>query len=493
MILNSTFLTAFAGALLVLALPAAGARWIALVAALAGLAAAVVAFASFDGAGFQFLTNVPWVGNPRIAFHTGADGISLVLLLLTGIIAVTGVLFSWNVTHRPKTFFCLFLLIIGGSYGVFQSLDLFLLFVFYEIVILPKFFLITGWGSTNRAYGAMKLTIYSVAGSALVLGALLATYAASGLATFDLLQLADPARQAFAPAFQTIAFPVMFLGFGILAGLWPFHTWAPTGHVAAPTAVSMLLAGVVMKLGSYAALRVAMPLFPSGLDQWRLTIAILAAAGIVYGALAALAQRDLKFVVGYSSVSHMGFVLLGLATLNATGLGGSVLQMFSHGIIGGLLFAVVGRMIYDRAHTRDIGALGKLGLARSLPFAAFTFVIASLASMGLPGFSGFIAELAILLGSLKAFPVLLAVAAVGILLTVGFTLRTLQLVFFPATNGVEAAPAPMEPITFPEKIAAAILMLTTLAVGLFPGFLLHPILRSLEHPMFQQILKGGAL
>lgn len=491
--LTATLLSSFLGVLIILLLPVrwgSAAKWIALLSALTGLACAVTAFRGYDlSAGaypIQSMINLPWVEYPNIGYTTGADGISLVLILLTGIIALTGVLFSWNITQQPRAFFALFLTIIGGVYGVFQSLDLFLLFVFYEIVIIPKYFLISNWGSTNREYGAMKLTIYSVAGSALILLVLIGLYVLAPDNTMNLLSLA---KYKYPHSFQIWAFPVMFLGFGVLAGMWPFHTWAPTGHVAAPTAVSMLLAGVVMKLGSYGALRVAMTLFPYGLEQWRMVIAVLATIGLLYGALVALAQRDLKFVVGYASINHMGFVLLGLATLNTIGLSGAVLQMFSHGIIGGLLFAVVGRMIYDRTHTRDIGTLGRLGLAKALPFAAFTFVIASAASMGMPGFSGFIAEISILLGAWKAFPVLLIFAAIGAVITVAFTLRALQKSFFPAHEPASQAPTipeidphPYAPISFPERLGAVILMAATIGVGLFPKILMDPILRSFESP-----------
>lgn len=485
---TAALLSAFLGVALILLLPmrfGAAAKWIALLSALTGFGFAIAAFQGYNMADkaypIQSIINMPWVESIGIGYITGADGISLVLLLLTGIIAITGVLFSWNVTQQPRAFFALFLTIIGGVYGVFQSLDLFLLFVFYEIVIVPKYFLISNWGSTNREYGAMKLTIYSVAGSALVLLVLLGIKVVNPDVGLNLMHLA---KYKFPQGFQLWAFPTMFLGFAILAGIWPFHTWAPTGHVAAPTAVSMLLAGVVMKLGSYGALRVAMTLFPYGLEQWRTVIAILATVGIVYGALAALAQKDLKFVVGYSSINHMGFVLLGLVTLNTIGLSGAVLQMFSHGIIGGLLFAVVGRMIYDRTHTREISLLGGMNLAKAMPFVAFTFVVASLASMGLPAFSGFIAEISILLGAWKAFPIYLIFAALGVVITVAFTLRALQRTFFPA-HGAAAAqhgeePHEFDPITLPERLGAIILMVATLGVGLFPKILLAPIMHSFE-------------
>lgn len=493
MILNATFLSAFAGAALILMLPARMARWLALAASVAGLVFAMRAFAGYAPAGdtFVHITRLPWIPELGITFFTGADGISLVLLLLTGIIAVAGVLFSWNVTHRPQTFFALYLVIIGGVYGVFQSLDLFLLFVFYEIVIIPKYFLIAVWGSTAREYGAMKLTMYSVAGSALVLLVLVATLVAADAPSFDLFTLANPHIVSFAPSFQKWAFPVMFTGFAVLAGMWPLHTWAPTGHVAAPTAVSMLLAGVVMKLGSYSALRVAMTLFPVGLEQWRMFFAVLAAAGILLGALVALAQKDLKYVVGYSSIAHMGFVLLGLMALNAAGLGGAVLQMFSHGVIGALLFAVVGRMVYDRTHTRDMTTLNRMDLAKALPFAAATFTVASVASMGLPGFSGFIAEFTILRGTWTAFPVLLIPAGLGAVVTAAFSLRALQKSFFPSGKA-PATTVHLPPITMPEKLGTFLLVAATLVAGLFPSVLIDPILWSFQNPLMRQIFMEAA-
>ncbi len=488
-----TFISAFAGAAVLLLLPPHRkmlARIVALAAACIGFGIALAAFFLFErGAGaepFQFVVERDWIPALGIGFHLAADGISLVLLLLTGVIAITGVLFSWNIEKSPKQFFALFLIIIGGAYGVFVSFDLFLFLVFYEIVILPKYLLIAGWGSTNREYGAMKLTLYSILGSALVLAAAMAAYVVAGLGSFNLFELAGV---AYAPAFQAWAFPMMFLGFAVLAGIWPFHTWAPTGHVAAPTAASMLLAGVVMKLGAYGALRVAMPFFPEGLEQWRIPFAVLAAIGILYGALAALAQRDLKFVIGYSSISHMGFVLLGLLTLNTLGIGGAVLQMFSHGIIAALLFAVVGRMVYDRTHTRELADLGKLRLSRALPFAAVTFTVASAASMGLPGFSGFIAELTILLGAWDSIPLLLLLVGPGVIITVAFTLKALQASFFGDNTDSPGTVPALPPISAPERVGAIVLMAIALAVGLHPTPLLDLILGSFDSALMSSLLK----
>ncbi|HKP93515.1 MAG TPA: NADH-quinone oxidoreductase subunit M, partial [Chthoniobacterales bacterium] len=427
MIAWSIYVT-FGGALLLFFLPHVLARWMALLAVLAGFGISLAAFFSPSNRGaFETVVRLPWIGNFGFEYHLAADGISLAMCLVTGLTAVTAVLFSWDVEERPNEFFFWLLLVVGGSYGVFLSADLFLLFVFYELVIVPKYFLIAIWGSTNKEYGAMKLTLYSFFGGALALIGIIAIYVAAGSNTLDLLQLA---RFQFSGPFQTWVFPVLFLGFAVLAGIWPLHTWAPTGHVAAPTAGSMLLAGIVMKLGAYAALRVAMNLLPSGFQAWSKWIAVLAVIGIVYAAAVALRQRDLKFVIGYSSVSHMGFVLLGLATANVLGIAGAVLQMFSHGVIAALLFAVAGRMIYRRTHTRELEALSGMNLRRLLPFAAFSFVIASAASMGIPGFSGFAAEVTILLGAWKSYPVAVLITGAGMILVAAFTLRALKQTFF---------------------------------------------------------------
>lgn len=486
MIAWSIYLT-FAGAFLLLALPRQFARWIALLTAISGSAVGFKALTEYllvkDHSFTSITAPIPWISwlGTSINFHLAWDGISLAMVLVTGLTAVSAVLMSWNVDRRQNEFFFWLLMVIGGSYGVFLSADLFLFIVFYELVIVPKFFLIATWGSTNKAYGAMKLTLYSFLGGAMVIISLIA--AALQAHSFNLIELST--RTTFPVALQTWAFPVMFLGFAILAGLWPFHTWAPTGHVAAPTAGSMLLAGVVMKLGAYGALRVAMNLFPAGFQMWRGFFAVMALIGICYAAGVALRQRDLKFVIGYSSVSHMGFVILGLVTANSLGGSGAVLQMFSHGIVAGLLFSVVGRMIYERAHTRDLPALSTMGLRKSIPFAAFTFVIASAASMGLPMFSGFPAEIAILMGIWTSYRWMIAIVAFGMVLTAAFTLRALKLSFFgePATATAAAHShhhEDMTPISLAEKLGATILMVATLVVGLYPKLLLDSILPSIQ-------------
>ncbi|MBX3747459.1 MAG: NADH-quinone oxidoreductase subunit M [Verrucomicrobiae bacterium] len=462
------------------------ARGLALGVSLAGLLLAgwgALSMGVPDGA--VTLARVPWIPALGIEFHLAADGVSLALLLLTGVAAVAGVLFSWNVERGANAFFGLYLLLIGGVYGVFLSQDLFLFFAFYELAIVPKYFLIAIWGSTRREYGAMKLALYSFVGSAMVLVGILAIYVAAGQQTFDLVRLSEAGLTA---AFQGWAFPLVFVGFAILAGLWPFHTWAPTGHVAAPTAASMLLAGVVMKLGAYGALRVAMALMPEGARLWGPAVATLAVVGIVYAALVALVERDFKFVIGYSSVSHMGFVLLGLAAATPRGMSGAVLQMVSHGVIAGLLFGVVGRMVYDRTHTRELSVLEGLRLARALPFAAVTFTLASVASMGLPGFSGFVAELQVLMGTWQAYPWAAMAAGLGVVLSVAFTLRVLQRAFFGELGAAGdvggGGMEPMPPITWAEGVGAVLLLGTSLAIGLFPQGWIARIDAGLASPVF---------
>jgi NADH-quinone oxidoreductase subunit M len=480
MIAWTIYLT-FAGAILVLFFPRSFAKWIALVATLAGLGIILVTFFrdDVDLAHFKTVVRVPWFPALGMNYHLALDGISLVLVLVTGIAAISAVLFSWDVEDRAKEFFFWLLLVVGGSYGVFLSADLFLLFLFYELVIVPKYFLIAIFGSTNKEYGAMKLTLYSFFGGALVFLGIIAIYVSGG--SLDLNQLA---QFQFPAQLQSWAFPVLFIGFAVLAGIWPLHTWAPTGHVAAPTAGSMLLAGIVMKLGAYAALRVAMNLLPQGFQMWRTWIAVFAVIGIVYAAAVALRQRDLKFVIGYSSVSHMGFVLLGFATANIFGVSGSVLQMFSHGVIGALLFAVAGRMIYRRTHTRDLDAFAGMNLRRALPFAAFTFVVASAASMGIPGFSGFAAEITILIGAWKSYPLAVWITGAGMVLVAAFTLRALKRTFFDVDLATASATPELPPITIPEKLGAGLLMFATIAVGLYPRILLDRIQPAVEAMRF---------
>ena len=486
----------FIGAGLVMLLPRNAKnliRWTALLTGVASLKVALIGYFAYNAwikasnAGLWDAINIPWIPALGSNYHLAVDGINYPLVVLNGFVCVTGILFSWNIEERVKEFFAFFLTLIGAVYGVFMAMDLFLLFVFYELAIIPKYFIIAIWGSTRKEYGAMKLVLYSFVGSALVFIGVLAAYFAAGLGTFDILELA---KHPIAGHIQVWVFPLIFVGFGVLAGMWPFHTWAPTGHVAAPTAASMLLAGVVMKLGAYGCLRAAMLLFPTGFEHWRWVIAWLAVIAIVYGAAVALVQKDFKFIIGYSSVSHMGFVLLGLATLNVTGMSGAILQMFSHGVVASLLFAVVGRMIYDRTHTRQLAELG--GLRKALPFAFWTFLIGGTASMGLPGFSGFVAEIQVLIGAFQMSPWLAAGAAASIAITAAYILLALHKVFFAEEEHAGAAPAHghevgagdsrwnLPGITCPEVVAAVILMALLVIVGLYPSIMLDMIKANVE-------------
>lgn len=490
MIAFLTVIISFLGAAVIGFIPAKNNKLIrnlALLTAVSTFAAAVVCYFQYLNAGsavFQQVIDLDWIPAIGAKFKIGVDGLSISLLILTGLIAICGVLFSWELDDRPNQFYAYYFALIGGVFGVFLSLDLFLLFVFYEIAIVPKYFIIAIWGSGKKTYAAMKLVLYSFVGSAVALLGLIALYFGSGLNTFDLLQLM--AEGDFSTQFQVVVFPILFIGFGILAGMWPFHTWAPTGHVAAPTAASMLLAGVVMKLGAYGCLRVAIGLLPEGAIHWAPMVGWIAVINIVYGALIALVQKDFKYVIGYSSVSHMGFVLLGLATLNEVGLMGASLQMFSHGIIGALLFAIVGTVIYSRTHTRQLDQFHNL--MQRMPGICWVFIVAGLASMGLPGFSGFVSELHVLIGTWHQgqFSIwIIILAGFGILATFTYTLVKIHEAFFrssPSNNPNEV----YAPMTVAERAGCGILLLFAVAIGIYPNLLtailepsLAPILEAL--------------
>ncbi len=454
----------------------AAVKWISLATATAALGLSLWVFFVYDkaAAGYQLEETYQWLEGIGISFHLAVDGISVPMILLTGIVMFTGVLMSWRVNNRTKDFFVLLLTLVSGVYGVFISLDLFFLFFFYELAVLPMYLLIGVWGSSSRfatftrtkEYGAMKLVLYLVAGSILIWVALLAVYAQANLGTFDLLALE---KVNFGKEFQRLFFPLFLVGFGILAGLWPFHTWSPDGHVAAPTAVSMLHAGVLMKLGAFGILRVGMTLFPEGARDWMPILIVFGTINVVYGAVAAMAQRDLKYVVGYSSVSHMGYVLMGFATLHPLGVNGAVLQMFSHGIMTALLFALVG-VVYDRAHTRDITIFE--GLAKRMGRTAAFFSVAGLTSLGLPGLSGFVAEFLVFVGTFQTYPLLGILGIIGAAITAVYILRLLSKVFFgPLSPQWERLPDASRI----ESFAMAVLVFMLVFVGINPRPLMSVI------------------
>lgn len=457
-------------------------RWTGAFFALVSLLLSLLLFGAYDPlrGGFQFVERLPWIPQLGISYLLGVDGISIPMLVLNGFIIFTGALMSWNIEYRLKEYWILLFLLTTGVYGVFVALDLFLLFVFYELAVLPMYLLIGVWGSTRREYGAMKLTLFLMAGSALCIIGMIGLYFGSGLRTFNMLDLA--ANVTLARDLQLLLFPPLFLGFAVLAGMFPFHTWSPTGHVAAPTAVSMLHAGVLMKLGAYGCLRVAMWLMPDGAQRWLPIIAVLTLLNVVYGATIAMAQRDAKFIIGYSSVSHMGLVIMALAAANQIGLTGAVLQMFAHGIMTGLFFAVVGRMIYERTHTRQLPELG--GLGRVMPFAAVMFIIAGLSSMGMPGLAGFWAEFSIFIGVWERYPLIAIIAALSIPITGAYILRATYQVFFDEVKNPEFFKLPK--LTWQEYTGAAILVVILVVVGIYPAILTEMINTGVT-PVVQQL------
>jgi NADH-quinone oxidoreductase subunit M len=419
--------------------------------------------------GLQFVERFAWLPSLGINYYLGVSGINIVLVLLTGIITVTGILLSWDIVDRQKEFFMFLLALVAGVFGVFMSYNLFLFLLFYEVAVLPKYLLIGVWGLGKKEYAAMKLTLYLFFGSTLVLVGILALYFASGLGTFDFDVLST---FVFSLKFQKIYFPFLFIGFGILAGLFPFYTWAPDAHASAPTAISMVSAGILMKLGSYGCLMVAAYLLPDGARFWLPWIAILALVNIIYGSLLVLVQKDLKYIAAYSSVSHMGIVLLGIAAMNSIALSGAVLQMFSHGLLTGLFFGVVG-MIYMKAHTRYINEMS--GLAKKMPILTVFFIITGLLSLGLPGMSSFVAELAVFIGAYKTYPLVTIVSILSIVITAFYILRVVQIIFFGKmdpkfenikdTNGIEIT-------------ALGILAFFVLAVGIYPHYIMDVIYSS---------------
>ncbi len=437
-----------------------------------------------------FVERIPWFESLGIQYFVGVDGISVSMIILTSIIIFTGTLASWNVESRTKEFFALLLLLVTGVFGVFVSFDLFLFFMFYELAVLPMYLLIGIWGTGPKEYSAMKLTLMLLVGSAFVLVGLFAMYHVSGLHTFDLQALAGA---SFSKDFQTWVFPLIFVGFGVLGALYPFHTWSPDGHSSAPTAVSMLHAGVLMKLGGYGALRIGVYLLPEGAKAWGLFFMGLTTINILYGSLGAVMQKDLKYFTAYSSVSHCGFVLFGVATLTVMGLKGAVLQMFSHGIMTGLFFGLIG-MVYGRTHTRLIPDMG--GLAKVMPWLATSFYIAGLASLGLPGLAGFVAETHVFLGGFFGNPwsnptatgVLTILATMSIVVTAVYVLRGLATVFQGPITVAEYET--LTDATLPEKIATGMLIATLVFVGVVPQYFITLIEASVM-PMINRLSMGS--
>ncbi|MBI4218064.1 MAG: NADH-quinone oxidoreductase subunit M [Elusimicrobia bacterium] len=469
------------GAILILFVPkekTSQHRFIAVAFSLLSFLISIAIFSAFDSSnsGMQFVEKVAWIPSFGIHYFVGMDGLSYPLLVLTTLLSLLSIIASFNIENRVKEYFFWFLLLETGMLGVFVSLDLFLFYLFWEIMLVPMYFLIGIWGGPQKEYAAIKFFLYTLFGSIFLLIAILALYFRADPHTFDLIQLLQQNYQ-FVGRFQTIVFLLLFIGFAIKVPIFPFHTWLPLAHVEAPTAVSVILAGVLLKLGTYGLMRVSFPLLPQASLWFAVPMLLLAFVNIIYGAFCAMAQTDMKKMVAYSSINHMGYCLLGMAAFTLTGFHGAVLQMLNHGIITGSLFLLVG-VLYDRAHTRDINVFG--GLGSRLPLYAGIMTIACMASLGLPGLAGFISEFLCFLGAFSApnpekmfwglptFKLFTALSAIGILVTTAFFLRMIQKVFLGPFN---TKWQDLKDMNFRELVAVVPLTVLTILVGIWPNWL----------------------
>ncbi|MBU1297846.1 MAG: NADH-quinone oxidoreductase subunit M [Bacteroidetes bacterium] len=449
--------------------------------------------------GFQFVEkinwidvkSVPWVGRIDIDYFVGIDGISVPMVLLTAIISFIAVFASWNIDKAPKGYFALLLLLDTGMIGVFVSLDFFLFYVFWEIMLLPMYFLIGIWGGPRREYAAIKFFLYTIFGSVLMLLVMLALYfsvsyvdpmTGEKVHTFNMLMMMDSANYepnsllyGLHTMWRYIAYVGLFIGFAIKVPIFPFHTWLPDAHVEAPTAISVILAGVLLKMGTYGLLRISYPMFPDGMVYFAIPLAILGFVNIVYGALVAMAQTDFKKLIAYSSISHMGIVILGMAALNTQGVTGAVMQMFNHGTITAMLFLIVG-VIYDRAHTRGLNDFG--GLAHQMPKYTGVMTVAFFAALGLPGLSGFISEAFSLLGAFQVYRWITIASTLGIVLTAAYMLWTLQRLFL---GKLPDKWKDLPDINGRELFTLVPLAIIVIFLGIYPGPMIDLMNSSVNH------------
>ncbi len=418
-----------------------------------------------------------WIPSLNIQYYLGVDGISVPMLFLTGLLSTLSLLVSFGIKDRVKEYFAFFLLLETGMMGVFVALDFFLFYVFWEVMLVPMYFLIGVWGGPRKEYAAIKFFLYTLFGSIFMLVAILIVYFTSEPHSLNMIALLDHGP-TMSHNLQLICFVFFFIAFAIKVPVWPFHTWLPDAHVEAPTAVSVILAGVLLKMGTYAMLRISWPMFPSALREFSFWIAVLGVIGIIYGALVSMAQKDLKKLVAYSSVSHMGFCMLALAAYSSvTAMSGVMFQMVSHGLITGALFVLVG-VLYDRAHTREIAVFG--GLGSKLPVYTGIMVMFSMAALGLPGMSGFVSEFMIFVGSFSALnKVLVSISVLGVVLGAAYMLRMVQNVFLGEFN--VARWGGLTDINLREIISVAPLAILTLAIGIYPKPLSDLMSATLQH------------
>jgi NADH-quinone oxidoreductase subunit M len=458
------------GAVAVMLLPraqAGNAKIVAALVATVNLALAVAMYAGFDqlDSALQFSERRTWIDAADVGFDVqyfiGVDGLSATMMLLTGFLFLVAALVSWNIELRPREYYAWLLLLETAVMGVFAAQDLILFFLFWELELVPMFFLISIWGTGRKDYSAMKFVLYTLAGSALMLVGFLVLGFSAG--TFDMEELAQMEITGAAISLNAVFFLIL-AAFAIKLPVFPLHTWLPDAHTDAPTAVSVILAGVLLKMGGYGLIRILVGILPEQFERYDVYLAVLAAFSVIYGAVITMRQTDLKRLIAYSSVSHMGYVLLGVAALGEVGLTGASLQMFTHGTITALLFVTVGLM-YDRTHTRQIADL--TGLAHYMPIFATVFVIAGLASLGLPTMSGFVAELLVFLGSFDAFEAPTIVAVIGILLSAGYILWTAQRVLFGPAD--ERWSGLTDTTNWWERISMAALVGVIIGVGIYPA------------------------
>jgi len=479
-ILSTIIWLPLASVLAILLIPKHQVRLIQYIAILCTLGSLVLSWgllASFDGgsAELQFVENYAWIPEMGMSYSLGVDGLSLPMVLLTTLLALVSLIVAINITDRAKGFFAWFMLLEFALLGVFMAQDWFLFYMFWEITLIPMFFLIGIWGGKGRGVASMSFFLYTLAGSVFMLLGIIAAYLSTPDHSFNMLEMVK-ANEGWSREFQILGFVAFFLGMAVKVPVFPLHGWLPLAHVEAPVPISMMLSGVLLKMGGYGLIRAA-GLFPMGVEWAAKFLWILAAISIVYGALMAWRQTDLKAMVAYSSISHMGFVVMGISGLNLTGFSGAVFQMFAHGLVTGALFLLVG-VIYDRTHTRETTDFG--GLSQAVPIYAGMMSLAFMASMGLPGMAGFIGEFHTLLGAFERWGLWVIVATLGILITAAYSLRAIGQMFMGEFNVRWEG---LRDMNMRELIAVAPLAILMVGLGIFPGIVL-----TLINPTLIQIL-----